>query len=57
VGLRDVRGGYDSKVPAAWFFNSSMVGDVVEVKNSQDRTVAPDNGFNGWNMSWDKWKA
>jgi hypothetical protein len=57
VGLRDVRGGYDSKVPAAWFFNSSMIGDVVEVKNSQDRTVAPDNGFNGWNMSWDKWKA
>ncbi|MGW6400585.1 L,D-transpeptidase [Streptomyces sp. NPDC055134] len=57
VGLRDVRGGYDSKVPAAWFFNSSMVGDVVEVKNSQDRTVAPDNGFNGWNMSWEKWKA
>ncbi|MFE4255861.1 Ig-like domain-containing protein [Streptomyces sp. NPDC056910] len=57
VGLRDVRGGYDSKVPAAWFFNSSMIGDVVEVKNSQDRTVAPDNGFNGWNMSWEKWKA
>ncbi|MFD0027362.1 L,D-transpeptidase [Streptomyces sp. NPDC055059] len=57
VGLRDVRGGYDSKVPAAWFFNSSMIGDVVEVKNSQDRTVAPDNGFNGWNMSWEKWKS
>ncbi|RVU20463.1 hypothetical protein EOT10_27725 [Streptomyces antnestii] len=57
VGLRDVRGGYDSKVPAAWFFNSSMIGDVVEVKNSHDRTVAPDNGFNGWNMSWEKWKA
>ncbi|MFB7996007.1 Ig-like domain-containing protein [Streptomyces sp. NPDC056002] len=57
VGLRDVRGGYDSKVPAAWFFNSSMIGDVVEVKNSQDRTVAPDNGLNGWNMSWEKWKA
>ncbi|MFF0788810.1 Ig-like domain-containing protein [Streptomyces spiralis] len=56
VGLRDVRGGYDSKVPAAWFFNHSMVGDVVEVKNSHDRTVAPDNGLNGWNMSWADWK-
>ncbi|WP_367320693.1 Ig-like domain-containing protein [Streptomyces sp. HUAS ZL42] len=57
VGLRDVRGGYDSGVPAAWFFNHSMVGDVVVVKNSNDRTVDPDNGLNGWNMSWEKWKA
>ncbi|MGW0085794.1 L,D-transpeptidase [Streptomyces sp. NPDC003393] len=56
VGLRDVRGGYDSGVPAAWFFNHSMIGDVVEVKNSHDRTVAPDNGLNGWNMSWADWK-
>ncbi|MEU7383099.1 MULTISPECIES: Ig-like domain-containing protein [unclassified Streptomyces] len=57
VGLRDVRGGYDSGVPAAWFFNRSLIGDVVVVKNSQDRTVAPDNGMNGWNMSWEDWKA
>ncbi|MGW1728296.1 L,D-transpeptidase [Streptomyces sp. NPDC002306] len=57
IGLRDVRGGYDSGVPAAWFFNHSIVGDVVEVKNSTDPTVDPANGFNGWNMSWDKWKA
>ncbi|MGY0018798.1 L,D-transpeptidase [Streptomyces sp. cg35] len=56
VGLRDVRGGYDSKVPAAWFFNQSMIGDVVIVKNTHDKTVAPDNGFNGWNMSWADWK-
>ncbi|MEU7561679.1 Ig-like domain-containing protein [Streptomyces eurythermus] len=56
VGLRDVRGGYDSSVPAAWFFNHSIVGDVVIVKNSHDRTVAPDNGLNGWNMSWAEWK-
>jgi lipoprotein-anchoring transpeptidase ErfK/SrfK len=56
VGLRDVRGGYDSAVPAAWFFNHSMIGDVVVVKNSHDATVAPDNGLNGWNMSWAEWK-
>ncbi|WP_338700733.1 Ig-like domain-containing protein [Streptomyces sp. Q6] len=56
VGLRDVRGGYDGQVPAAWFFNQSMIGDVVVVKNSHDKTVAPDNGFNGWNMSWADWK-
>ncbi|GAB1327462.1 Ig-like domain-containing protein [Streptomyces sennicomposti] len=57
VGLRDVRGGYDGGVPAAWFFNHSMIGDVVEVENSHDKTVAPDNGLNGWNMSWSQWKA
>ncbi|MEU7722203.1 L,D-transpeptidase [Streptomyces tibetensis] len=56
IGLRDVRGGWDKKVPAAWFFNHSMIGDVVVVKNSKDRIVDPDNGLNGWNMSWEKWK-
>jgi hypothetical protein len=30
---------------------------VVVVKNSNDATIAPDNGLNGWNMSWEKWKA
>ncbi|MFF5365255.1 Ig-like domain-containing protein [Streptomyces scabiei] len=57
IGLRDTRGGYDRKAPGAWFFDHSMVGDVVVVKNSNDRTVDPDNGYNGWNMDWDKWKA
>ncbi|MEY2247522.1 Ig-like domain-containing protein [Streptomyces sp. BF23-18] len=55
VGLRDVRGGYDGKVPSAWFFDNSMIGDVVVVKHSNDKTVAPDNGLNGWNMSWSDW--
>jgi lipoprotein-anchoring transpeptidase ErfK/SrfK len=57
IGLRDVKGAYDSGTPAAWFFNHSMIGDVVVVKNSHDATVAPENGLNGWNMSWEKWKA
>ncbi|SOD83515.1 Ig-like domain-containing protein [Streptomyces sp. Ag109_G2-15] len=56
VGLRDVRGGYSKSVPAAWFFNHSIIGDVVVVKNSHDRTVDPANGLNGWNMSWADWK-
>ncbi|GAA3218180.1 Ig-like domain-containing protein [Streptomyces sp. XM83C] len=57
IGLRDVRGGYDGKAPAAWFFSHSIVGDVVVVKNSTDPVVSPSNGLNGWNMSWEKWKA
>lgn len=56
IGLRDVRGGYDGSVPAAWFFNQSMVGDVVVVKNSTDPVVDPSNGLNGWNISWADWK-
>jgi lipoprotein-anchoring transpeptidase ErfK/SrfK len=57
IGLRDTRGGYDRSLPGAWFFDHSIIGDVVVVKRSHDRTVDPANGLNGWNMSWEKWKA
>ncbi|KUM89521.1 hypothetical protein AQI88_39705 [Streptomyces cellostaticus] len=56
VGLLDVKGG-SSDTPAGWFFDRSLVGDVVEVVNSKDKTVAPDNGLGGWNMAWKVWKA
>ncbi|MGW6205335.1 L,D-transpeptidase [Streptomyces sp. NPDC055089] len=55
VGLQDARGAGDPSTPAAWFFNSSLIGDVVVVKNSHDSTIQPDNGLNGWNMSWSEW--
>ncbi|MFF0116435.1 L,D-transpeptidase [Streptomyces prasinus] len=57
IGLRDTRGGWDRTAPGSWFFENTMIGDVVVVKNSNDATIAPDNGLNGWNMSWEKWKA
>ncbi|MEU7282651.1 Ig-like domain-containing protein [Streptomyces sp. NPDC045431] len=57
VGLNDVKGAGDPGQPAAWFFDNSLVGDVVIVKNSKDKTIAPDNGLNGWNMGWAEWKA
>lgn len=56
VGLRDVKGG-SSQTPAGWFFDRSLVGDVVQVVNSKDKKVAPDNGLGGWNMGWARWKA
>ncbi|WP_371669054.1 Ig-like domain-containing protein [Streptomyces sp. NBC_00289] len=56
VGLRDVKGG-SSDSPAGWFFDRSLVGDVVEVVHSNDKKVAPDNGLGGWNMGWSEWKA
>ncbi|MFD7440480.1 Ig-like domain-containing protein [Streptomyces sp. NPDC059909] len=55
VGLRDVRGGWDKGAPAAWMYNNSIIGDVVIVKNSKDKTIAPSNGLNGWNLSWAEW--
>ncbi|MFF8607383.1 Ig-like domain-containing protein [Streptomyces sp. NPDC015346] len=57
VGLNDVKGAGDPNQMAAWFYNKSLIGDVVIVKNSKDKTIAPDNGLNGWNMSWSQWKA
>ncbi|WP_370414577.1 Ig-like domain-containing protein [Streptomyces fradiae] len=57
VGLADVKGAGDPNQQAAWLFNNSIVGDVVIVKNSADKTIAPDNGLNGWNMNWSAWKA
>ena len=56
VGLQDVKGG-GSDTPAGWFFDRSLVGDVVEVVHSDDKRVAPDNGLGGWNMGWKEWTA
>ncbi|MFH9137966.1 Ig-like domain-containing protein [Streptomyces sp. NPDC017524] len=56
VGLRDAKGGSGS-TPGGWFFDRTLIGDVVEVVNSKDKKVAPDNGLSGWNLGWKKWKA
>ncbi|MFI5975109.1 Ig-like domain-containing protein [Streptomyces sp. NPDC051452] len=57
VGLQDKKGAGDPNMPAAWFFDHSLVGDVVVVQHTGDKTVSPDNGLNGWNMDWAQWKA
>ncbi|MFD5406695.1 L,D-transpeptidase [Streptomyces griseorubiginosus] len=57
VGLHDAKGANDTSVDGYKFYESSMLGDVVIVKNSGERTVEPSNGLNGWNLSWADWKA
>ncbi|MGW1783215.1 L,D-transpeptidase [Streptomyces sp. NPDC002143] len=57
VGLNDTKGGGDSGQDAAWFYDNSLIGDVVVVKNSDDKVIAADNGLNGWNMPWSEWTA
>lgn len=56
VGLADVQGAQGA-TNAKWFYDNSLVGDVVIVKNSPDKMVAPDNGLNGWNLPWSEWVA
>ncbi|MGW0410646.1 L,D-transpeptidase [Streptomyces collinus] len=56
VGLADVQGAQGATT-AKWFYDNSLIGDVVIVKNSPDKTVSPDNGLNGWNMAWSAWTA
>ncbi|WP_326596438.1 L,D-transpeptidase [Streptomyces sp. NBC_01803] len=57
VGLADVQGAGDPSTPAAWFYENSLIGDVVEVVNSDEEIIAPDNGLSGWNMEWSQWGA
>ncbi|WP_353943121.1 Ig-like domain-containing protein [Streptomyces sp. HUAS MG91] len=56
VGMQDTKGA-GGATTAKWFFDNSLVGDVVVVKNSHDRTIPADNGLNGWNMPWSQWTA
>ncbi|MFC8515787.1 Ig-like domain-containing protein [Streptomyces sp. NPDC057257] len=57
VGLSDTKGANDTGTPAYWMYTHSIIGDVVVVSNTGDKTVQPDNGLNGWNLSWADWKA
>ncbi|KUL23428.1 L,D-transpeptidase [Streptomyces regalis] len=57
VGLSDTKGAKDKGTAGYWFYTNSIVGDVVVVQNTGDKTIAPDNGLNGWNMDWAQWKA
>ncbi|MEZ0090602.1 Ig-like domain-containing protein [Streptacidiphilus sp. EB129] len=57
IGLHDTKGGGSDTTPAGWFFDHSIPGDVVQVVGSGGDTVEPDNGLNGWNLSWARWQA
>jgi lipoprotein-anchoring transpeptidase ErfK/SrfK len=43
---------------AAWFFNFSQPGDVVEIKNSIGPTLsAADGDIYDWTVPWEEWQA
>lgn len=39
---------------AAWLFQSTLPGDLVQVVNSP-KTVAPGNGYGDWMENWSQW--
>ncbi len=41
---------------AAWFYGLVKPGDTVRVLH-EPRTVAADNGFGDWNLTWSQWLA
>ncbi|WEV27389.1 Ig-like domain-containing protein [Streptomyces sp. 71268] len=57
IGLNDAKGAGDPSQDGAWFYEQTILGDVVVMKNSPDKTIKPDNGLNGWNMDWNEWVA
>ncbi|WP_369173893.1 Ig-like domain-containing protein [Streptomyces sp. R28] len=57
IGLHDAKGASDPSVDGYKFYDSSMLGDVVVVRTSGERTVDPANGLNGWNLPWADWQA
>ncbi|GAA4815304.1 hypothetical protein GCM10023220_54200 [Streptomyces ziwulingensis] len=57
IGLHDAKGGADAATAGHEFYSGSLLGDLVIVKNSGEKTVDPANGLNGWNLSWKKWQA
>ncbi|MFI2610633.1 Ig-like domain-containing protein [Kitasatospora sp. NPDC018619] len=55
VGLKDVEGG-GAGTSAGRFYDGSLVGDVMVVKNSvRKETLDPANGLSGWNLPWSAW--
>ncbi|MFD0273349.1 Ig-like domain-containing protein [Kitasatospora sp. NPDC127111] len=57
IGLADVKGGASKDSPAGWLFEHTIPGDVLEVKAATGDFVPPNNGLNGWNLPWDRWRA
>ncbi|MFD8410826.1 MULTISPECIES: L,D-transpeptidase [unclassified Streptomyces] len=47
-----------SDADAKWLFDSSQIGDAVEVTGSGSKGKADiGNGYGEWNLSWDEWKT
>ena len=40
---------------AAWFFDFSQPGDIVEIVNSSAGTLRSD--IDDWTIPWDQWRA
>ncbi|MCT1366501.1 Ig-like domain-containing protein [Rothia sp. p3-SID1597] len=64
VGVANISHGCIGLLPddAEYFFDTFMVGDVVETENTGYGQADPDNGYGDWNIPWEhytdtKWKG
>jgi lipoprotein-anchoring transpeptidase ErfK/SrfK len=42
---------------AAWFYENTKRGDIVEVVNTVGSVLPGTDGLGDWNVPWDQWKA
>jgi lipoprotein-anchoring transpeptidase ErfK/SrfK len=57
IGVRDTSNGCTNLKPAdgKWFYNFSMLGDVVKYANTDGVKMNPLDGLGDWNIPWSLW--
>jgi lipoprotein-anchoring transpeptidase ErfK/SrfK len=57
IGVRDTSNGCTNLKPAdgKWFYNFSMLGDVVRYANTDGVKMNPLDGLGDWNIPWSSW--
>jgi len=57
IGVRDTSNGCTNLKPAdgKWFYNFSLLGDVVQYSNTDGDPMNPLDGLGDWNIGWSQW--
>jgi lipoprotein-anchoring transpeptidase ErfK/SrfK len=57
IGIRSTSNGCTNLKPAdgQWFYNFSMLGDVVKYVNTDGTQMSPTDGLGDWNVNWGLW--
>ena len=57
IGVRDTSNGCTNLKPAdgKWFYNFSLLGDVVQYSNTDGTALNPLDGLGDWNIGWTQW--
>jgi lipoprotein-anchoring transpeptidase ErfK/SrfK len=57
IGVRDTSNGCTNLKPAdgKWFYDFSLLGDVVQYSNTDGTALNPLDGLGDWNIGWPQW--